>query len=706
MLGWRVDRLQTRDVAIDTFRDSFRVQPKSVIKESLQNSQDVPVKISSEDILKKTFFDYKDEETVDVTYQILEITEKAKKEYLDSIDSGSLVIYLRYLIDSLKNSDKSEQYKAEIKRLQESIKLMSDDNKDSIFILNVIDKNTKGLIGETRAVNAPLNFRNFNFSIAESEKAQGGGSWAVGKIAFTTCSNISTLFNCSNLSEPLKRDGQDKNLRRLYGISLQVPSHVGKKHIDETGELITTDHQDVHTHFSNTWLFGDVSTELTKDELPPKSSRVDDFFDEDRSVTSKMLIDVLEDSETGTVVQVPFFNMQYKETARKDVKKAKTLKEMADKFIDICIDLAWESILSKKSNIEIQFGKISEGNIRDARLEKVNISEILSDSHDKAILSSIELSRGIKEAITNDSLDNGIEVVEDGKTSYFLSDIDISINKKDKDGISFNYNPHLALYIFDKEEDHEIPDKFANKIAIMRSPGLIIEYKPLEHGNSQKIIYGVLYLGTALMSNQENIWAEEYYRYCEDKAHNSIFTKSEENLLNKAYYPSIDMFSNTREDLIVQTWEPILERINSLFVIGDDTKGKRYFDLEKRLKLTASPEKEDSFILDAYAKPNSKTKTLQPIEVPKKTKLKITNKPANPLSLSGEKLGGGLIKIKKIEQYEDSDCKVEVIGNDLLITNDSDLTQNVIYEITYESKTDSKNKYVALNPNIKAERSN
>ena len=166
------------------------------------------------------------------------------------------------------------------------------------------------------------------------------------------------------------------------------------------------------------------------------------------------------------------------------------------------------------------------------------------------------------------------------------------------------------------------------------------------------------------------------------------------------------MFSNTREDLIVQTWEPIVERINSLFVIGDDTKGKRYFDLEKRLKLTASPEKEDSFLLDAYAKPNSKTKTLQPIEIPKKTKLKITNKPANPLSLNGEKLGGGLIKIKKIEQYEDSDCKVEVIGNDLLITNDSDLTQSVIYEITYESKTDSKNKYVALNPNIKAERSN
>lgn len=704
MLGWRVDRLQTRDVAIDTFRDSFRVQPRSVIKESLQNSQDVPAKISSDNIIKKTFFDYTDEETVNVTYQILEIKGKAKKEYLEAIDSKSLVIYLNYLIDSLKNSDKRDQYKAEIKRLKDSIKLMDSGNNESIFLLNVVDRNTKGLIGETRAVNAPLNFRNFNFSIAESEKAQGGGSWAVGKIAFTTCSNISTLFNCSNLTEPLNRDGQDKNLRRLYGISLQVPSHVGKKHIDEAGELINADPQDVHTHFSNTWLFGEVTTELTKNQLPPKSSRVDDFFDEDRSVTSKMLIDVLEDSETGTVVQVPFFNMEYKQTARKNVQKAESLKEMAEQFAEICIDLAWESIISKKSNIEIEYGSISEGNIRDAKLQKVNIIEVLNSSSDKAVTSSIELSIGIKEAIKNNNLDNGIEEAQDQKTTYFLSDIDISINKRDKDGSSFNYNPHLALYIFDKEENHEIPEKYANKIAIMRSPGLIIEYKSIEHGNSQKVIYGILYLGTSLLSNQENIWAEEYYRYCEDKAHNSIFTNSENNLLNKAYYPSIEMFSNTREDLLSQTWEPIVERINSLFVISDNTKGKRYFDLEKRIKLTASPEKEDQFIADAFAKANSKTKILQPILVPKKTKLNITNKSAKPLSLGGDELGGGIIKIKNIEEYENAECEVEIVGNDLVITNNSDQEKQVIYEITYESTTDSDNKYVALVPNVKAER--
>ena len=36
-------------------------------------------------------------------------------------------------------------------------------------------------------------FKNFNLSVADSKKEHGGGSWAVGKIAFTTCSDINTL---------------------------------------------------------------------------------------------------------------------------------------------------------------------------------------------------------------------------------------------------------------------------------------------------------------------------------------------------------------------------------------------------------------------------------------------------------------------------------------------------------------------------------
>ncbi len=106
MLGWRVDRAKRKDSSSDTFKESFHIQPKSVIKESLQNSQDVPVKITKEDLLNKTFFDYTEEETINVTYQILEIKGKAKIDYLEAIDVDSFKIYLTSLIKTLENSHK------------------------------------------------------------------------------------------------------------------------------------------------------------------------------------------------------------------------------------------------------------------------------------------------------------------------------------------------------------------------------------------------------------------------------------------------------------------------------------------------------------------------------------------------------------------------------------------------------------------------
>jgi hypothetical protein len=285
-----------------------------------------------------------------------------------------------------------------------------------------------------------------------------------------------------------------------------------------------------------------------------------------------------------------------------------------------------------------------------------------------------------------------------------LNDIDIFIDDLDKSEKQFKYNPHLALNVFNREDDHKLPKEFQNKIAIMRSPGLIIELKELNHGNSQKIVFGILYLGTSLIASEINKKAENYYRLSEDKAHNSIFTPGQENLLNKGYYKDEKRKPMSVSDLLKQTWTPIEERVNSLLVIEDETKGKRYFELERMLKLTAEPEKEESYLLIPEAKANSKNRILQPVAVPKNSKLYITNKSAKPASLIGEMLGSGTIKISEVKEYENSFCSIELRGNDLIISNETNNDQKVIFEVIYESSTNLGNRFVALTPNIKAEK--
>ena len=707
MLGWRVDRAKRKDSSSDTFKESFHIQPKSVIKESLQNSQDVPVKITKEELLNKTFFDYSEEETINVTYQILEIKGKAKIDYLEALDVDSFKIYLKSLIKTLENSHKKEEKEAEIKKLKKSLKLMDKNNTDPIFLLNTVDKNTLGLIGKKNATIPPLNFKNFNLSVADSEKEHGGGSWAVGKIAFTTCSDINTLINCSNLSVPIIKNGVEKNLRRTYGLSIQLPFDLDEKFLDEDNKVkseLREDEEDQdYTYFDNTWLFGEVTKEISATELLPGKSTVEDFFDENREVTSKMLIDVLEDSETGTVVQVPFFNMEYKESARKNSRVAKNLEEIANEFAETCSKLAWESLDSKKTNIHVQYGTISKGTVRDAKLKTIVINNELSHLNDGTIENFIQLSNGMKNAIKNNQLDDGIEIATEDKTNYYLNDVEILIDSENSNK-KFTHKPYLALSIFNKDEDHKIPKEYQNKIAIMRSPGLVIEYRELNQGNSQKVIFGILYLGSSLLASEDNKKAEQFYRLSEDKAHNTIFTESQSNLLSKGYYKNPQK-KIPRSDLIKQTWFPIEERVNSLLVVEDETKGKRYFELERMLKLTADPEKVEDYLLEPTAKSNSKNKILQPVIIPGKTKLKIVNKSAKPTSLSGENLGSGVVQISEIKVDDEYlEYLVELSGRDIIVQNKTEEEIEFTYEVSFKKTTDLGNRYVGLNPNVKAEK--
>ena len=140
-------------------------------------------------------------------------------------------------------------------------------------------------------------------------------------------------------------------------------------------------------------------------------------------------------------------------------------------------------------------------------------------------------------------------------------------------------------------------------------------------------------------------------------------------------------------------------------VVEDETKGKRYFELERMLKLTGDPEKVEDYLLEPTAKSNSKNKILQSVIIPGKTKLKIVNRSAKPTSLSGENLGSGVVQISKITVEEELlEYLVELTGKDLIVQNKTEEEKEFTYEISFMKTTDLGNKYVGLNPNVKAEK--
>ena len=438
-------------------RKSFTIQPKSVLKESIQNSQDACKAIPVELLKSKTLLDYKDTESVEVLYQIIELSGKAKENWLKAFDFESFSIYLKYLLDALKAKNTDNKNKNEILRIENAIKKASN-KEESIYLLNVVDKNTTGLVGPTKpqpGSNDKTNWSGFFYILNNSEKQAGGGSWAVGKTAFATCSEIYSLVATTITND----EDANYDSKRTYGLSLQKPSSLDQ--FVDNGEFTE---EDGLSFLDANWYFGESTKKIEEDEIPPILLPKPISGQNSTEINKDLFLNVLKENETGTVIQVPFFDMKYyvaNTLEEQGKKEAESLEEMLKAFENETLAIAWESILSNKINIKIQHVKISSLN-KEPQFIEVDLKDKIENF--KSIKYFKELSDGIRDAIKKDSFDKSIEAIEE--KNYYFDDIEIQIPKKTGGNNSkFSQKAHLALKILNDEEKSEIDPFYLNKIA-------------------------------------------------------------------------------------------------------------------------------------------------------------------------------------------------------------------------------------------------
>tara|TARA_B100001093_G_scaffold62671_1_gene52655 strand:+ start:9110 stop:11191 length:2082 start_codon:yes stop_codon:yes gene_type:complete len=690
-VSWGSSRIDTDQDIHKEARRSFVKQPKSVIKESLQNSQDAVFNISPDDLKSKTLLEYTEEESVEIIYQIIKLTGQAKQDWLEAFDYKSYKIYLGHLIDWLRENDKNDRNKNEIIKLTEAIEVAENENQP-LYLLNVVDMNTTGLIGPQKPTgDDPTNWNNFFKTLYNSSKQGGGGSWAVGKTAFATSSKIYSLIATTNT----KNTGE--LLTRTFGMSLQKPTNL-TKFIDKEADRFIADDQ--KNYLSTNWYFGSTDKLVVEGEVPPDVIPTSIENSDAKEINKKLFLDLLSDGVTGTAIQVPFYTMKYsysnnQDSGDEEVKIAESLKEIAEVFTREVLEIAIESIIAKKINVKIQYADISDS-------DKVKINEIdLFDSINSYAITKYfkELSDDLKKKSQSSTIENDSSNLDFG--NYFFNDIELQIpNKTGGPSSKFPHKSHLALKFLTDDEKNDIDEFFHNRIAIVRSAGLIIEYRKLENPESEDMPFvGIYYLGTSISNSNEDVLAEEFTRFCEDKAHNTIITGGEANLLNEEYFQKEGKTNNRLEWLRHMFIDPLQSKITEMLEKPSDDDSSKNYDLEDLLNWGSDPDSE-GYISSIDVVGSSKNKARVTCKIPSNKAIDFKNYSATTADGLNNLLYGK-VTVTSISLQNAQDCTHEIDGNVIKFTNPTAKEQKPTYVITYSKKTDEGQKYVGIRPDIK-----
>ena len=518
-IGWQASRSTEANDPAEAYRKYFATIPTSSIKESTQNSMDALIGFedNKEDLKSKTLISFNSSDSVDVTFQLIELSGKAKKEYLESIDfHNSLRKYLDNLTNSLETVVSEEgRVRSSSMRESESIKeLLKDieDVKKPIYIMNIIDKNTHGLLGldEARSGDKQKNFFGLLHSIFGSKKAVGGGSWNLGKTSYTEISKLKMFITRSNMSIPIKVDNENKQYGRIYGVALTTPASLD---IDDETDLTV----------SGVWTFGVHPKE--DNEFPIKQNNVS-IWDEDDSLSKKLILDTHTKKEYGTTIQIPFIQ-NFEESDEIDLRK------YGEKILKDCYTWLWPAIISNRMTVAVKFTKISDLNNK-VSFEEINFEDIELDDYVKNCMEIFTLRR---KEILDDNNETIFENQYQESNNYFKVPVEIKLDSKkgrNRNIKKFNYVPETLLKVEPSAGDNV---NQANTIAFVRGIGMVVKYERVKPSRNDLYFHGAMFTGTCFYNEKDDVLAEEYLRLCETPSHNDWW--GEINQLREWFNPDV-----------------------------------------------------------------------------------------------------------------------------------------------------------------------
>ena len=623
---------------------NFEKTYKSLIKESAQNSLDA---LDSKTKKESPLFNYKGDH-VDIEFQIIELSGEAKKLWREAIDFDNS--YKKFA-DLLEKTLKPEEGAGpEIMSKQENLNEFKNARKlvaseKPIYLLNIIDTNTVGLDGPDKKTKGGEHrrFASLFRSTKEPTKGKGAGSWGLGKNSFTNASHLGMFLTCSNPKDLKSSNRNVDDKLRIYGMS-----------INNQAQLENVEEGD---YLSSYWNFGETkqkeeTTSETYDtdivsEFPITNWSKSSWNNKDAA--QALQLDQLSNNN-GTVVQIPVLKTE-------EFGKDNILENITKEISNQCSLWLWPAILSGKMNVKIT-KKIIKNTSSTNKTETIDIS--------KEFLLDNELVKPYCEIFNQIQTSNEIPTELDEATKYLkVESIKYLIPTEKNEAYDKReiHNPHLYLnFLPIDERNNEELINYRNTVALVRAPGIVLDYEKIDP-RREKIVYtGVLFAGVSYKLNAVNLNAENFLRLAENPSHNSWWPDKRLNKLNVFFNDDNHDWGSTK--LRNQLRKPLVNTIQYLFAESTKSSGNRNKWMENMFVIKNPPKPKPNH--DIIAKRHKQNIIRVTVKLQKEETLCFDIEDAQVMSILDNEVAGK-VKVNKILAKDSKPFHPQINRKNMLI---------------------------------------
>ena len=440
----------------------------------LQSRKLIPISVYTREGGQNTLNQPKNDNPVNVEVKLIELTGSVLKEYLKNLQWDNLKSHIKACASGSSQSSLA-------RTLKESLKDIDETN--SLFILNIEDSNSYGLTGPEGddEISDKPNFFNLckaTFSTSENAKSSRGGSYGVGKSIFWTCSKISTVL----FSSFVEKTKENPSGLRLYGRS----------------EL--SSHKEKNAYFMGTGFFGQETINKEEDGFTYNSG--DSIWD-DYELAKKLYLNRDKNKGTGATISIVGFKENLYEEGSEGHEILVGIKNQFEKYFWPALSLSPKKlnlsfVYQRNNRIINDYDDLFKIDLAKWQhfIDAANVDIIKTDkvANTSGSISRKDLSLTLPERkIPIDELRN--KVKGDSSTPF-----QISIKRGERENIN-----------------HEE----ANRIALIRGFGMVVEYKQPEATtiSSSLPYFGVVKVGGLLGTSDRNIISEVFFKDLEPALH-------------------------------------------------------------------------------------------------------------------------------------------------------------------------------------------
>jgi len=468
---------------------NFKKSIEAALREGLQNAIDAKW----------------EQDTVPVKVELIVLKDKKlKKDFLDALKFDQLKKHIQSCVDQKNTGGEIlSQLKYGLQNIQKN---------EPLLLLKISDFTTTGLYGEEDPTSFSNSYRGLIWSKnkASDKGDDSGGSFGMGKIAYSGISNIRTFLVNSNISDkkPGKGIKEDDEIRNVDLKSLSINF---KNRLIGRVDLITHPSDDKR-NYTEDGRFGET-----------KNGYAESIWD-DKDLVKRLYMD--RGNASGTTVLIPSVYTTDNITDKQNIDFQNDINEIKNKIIKNF----WPALYKNNLNVEIILTIDNEQELKHEIKPEEAVPNFIN------LLNKYEDSLKNPKETLEDINENNVSNVSLGENDSkgFCVNLNIPRTKKNllSDYSKFKHNStdHDVAVLVQKVDINDLTElerQLVNTYAQFRGPGIIVEYTNsptaqttfinFDTGDSDIIAIGVY--GTFRQVDEDAFIADRFLKWIEPPHH-------------------------------------------------------------------------------------------------------------------------------------------------------------------------------------------